>query len=61
MFSCPVGRNPKANISWLRESEVSGRPICSGERLEARESGCYTCAASNSVDNQSASSSACRC
>ncbi|XP_074634757.1 neurotrimin-like isoform X3 [Acropora palmata] len=48
-FSCPVDGNPKPNISWYRGSEVSETPIFSGEKLEARESGCYTCVASNSV------------
>ncbi|XP_015749570.1 PREDICTED: protein CEPU-1-like [Acropora digitifera] len=48
-FSCPVVGNPKPNISWYRGSEVSETQIFSGEKLEARESGCYTCVASNSV------------
>lgn len=46
-FSCPVDGNPKPNISWY--SEVSETPIFSGEKLKARESGCYTCVASNSL------------
>ncbi|XP_067030294.1 opioid-binding protein/cell adhesion molecule-like isoform X2 [Acropora muricata] len=50
-FSCPVDGNPKPNITWYRSSEVSETPIFSGEKLEARESGCYTCVASNSVGN----------
>lgn len=48
-FFCPVDGNPKPNISWYRGSEVRGRPILSGEKLEARVSGCYTCVASNSL------------
>ena len=48
-FSCSVDGNPKPNISWYRGSEVSGRQIFSVEKLEAIESGCYTCGASNSV------------
>ena len=48
-FSCPVDGNPQPNITWYRGSEVSETPIFSGEKLEARESGCYTCVASNSV------------
>lgn len=46
-FCCPVDGNPKPNISWY--SEVSETPIFSGEKLKARESGCYTCVASNSL------------
>ena len=48
-FSCSVDENLRPNISWYRGSEVSGRHIFSAEKLEAIESGCYTCAASNSV------------
>ena len=48
-FSCPVDGNPKPNITWYRGSEDSGKPICHEEKLEARESGCYICVASNSV------------
>lgn len=35
------GWNPKPNISWYRGCKVTKRQICSGEKLEARESGCY--------------------
>ena len=48
-FSCPVDGNPKPNITWYRDSEVSGKPICYEEKFEARESGCYNCTASNSL------------
>ena len=48
-FFCPVDGNPKPNISWYKGSELSGSPIFSGEKLEARGSGCYTCVASNSL------------
>ncbi|XP_015774661.1 PREDICTED: cell adhesion molecule-related/down-regulated by oncogenes-like [Acropora digitifera] len=48
-FSCPVDGNPQPNITWYRGSECSGKPVCYEKELEARESGCYTCVASNSV------------
>ena len=48
-FSCPVDGNPQPNITWYRSSEDSGKPICYEKELEARESGCYTCVASNSL------------
>lgn len=48
-FSCPVDGIPKPNVTWYRGSGVSGMPIFIGERLEARDTGCYTCAASNSL------------
>ncbi|XP_015774656.1 PREDICTED: limbic system-associated membrane protein-like isoform X3 [Acropora digitifera] len=48
-FSCPVDGIPKPNITWYRGREVSGTPIFIGEKLEARDTGCYTCAASNSL------------
>ena len=48
-LSCPVDGNPEPNISWYKGSEVSETPVFRGEKLEARESGCYTCFASNSL------------
>ena len=47
-FSCPVDGIPKPNITWYRGSDISGMPIFIGEKLEARDTGCYTCVASNS-------------
>ncbi|XP_067053552.1 uncharacterized protein [Acropora muricata] len=49
MLSCPVDGNPKPNIKWYNGSEPSGDPISFEEQLEAREPGCYTCVASNSL------------
>ena len=46
-FTCPVDGNPEPNIEWY--SEKTGRKISSGKELEARETGCYTCVASNSL------------
>ena len=46
-FSCPVDGNPKPNITWYMDSEVSERPIFSGENWTAGVTGCYTCIASN--------------
>lgn len=51
-LSCPVDGNPKPNVSWYRGSEVSGKPISREDKLQARESECYTCAASNSLGKQ---------
>ena len=48
-FICSVDGSPKPTISWYRGSEVSVTQIFSAEKLQAIESGCYTCAASNSV------------
>ena len=47
IFTCPVDGNPEPNIEWYHEK--TGKKISSGKQLEARESGCYTCAASNSL------------
>ena len=47
MFTCPVDGNPKPNIDWYNEK--TGVKISSGKQLEAKESGCYTCVASNSL------------
>ena len=47
MFTCPVDGNPKPNIEWYNEK--TGEKISSGKQLEVRESGCYTCVASNSL------------
>ncbi|XP_074634715.1 intercellular adhesion molecule 5-like isoform X3 [Acropora palmata] len=46
-FTCPVDGNPEPNIEWY--SEKTGRKISSGKELEATETGCYTCVASNSL------------
>ena len=46
-FSCPVTGNPAPNIKWYKASELSGAPISNEKELEARETGCYTCLASN--------------
>ncbi|XP_015773516.1 PREDICTED: hemicentin-1-like isoform X3 [Acropora digitifera] len=51
-LSCPVDGNPKPNVSWYRGSEVRGMPISREEKLQAGESGCYTCAASNYLGKQ---------
>ncbi|XP_015777420.1 PREDICTED: protein CEPU-1-like isoform X2 [Acropora digitifera] len=48
-FSCPVDGVPEPNITWYRGSEVKGTPIFIGEKLEASDTGCYTCVASNSL------------
>ena len=47
MFSCPVDGNPEPEIEWY--SEKSGRKISCGRQLEEKESGCYTCVASNTI------------
>ncbi|XP_044180515.1 immunoglobulin superfamily member 10-like [Acropora millepora] len=47
MFSCPVDGNPEPNITWYNEK--TGRSISSGKQLEAKEGGCYTCVARNTV------------
>ena len=46
-FSCPVDGNPEPNIEWY--SEKTGRKISSERQVEVKESGCYTCVASNSI------------
>ncbi|XP_067030240.1 fibroblast growth factor receptor 2-like isoform X4 [Acropora muricata] len=46
-FTCPVDGNPEPRIEWYNNK--TGRKISSGKQLEARESGCYTCVASNSL------------
>ena len=47
MFTCPVDGNPQPNIEWYNEK--TGLKVSIGKQLEARESGCYTCVASNSL------------
>ena len=47
VFSCPVDGNPEPEIEWY--SEKSGRKISCGRQLEEKESGCYTCVASNTI------------
>ncbi|XP_067052294.1 fibroblast growth factor receptor 2-like isoform X2 [Acropora muricata] len=47
IFTCPVDGNPEPTIEWY--DEKTGIKISSGKHLEARESGCYTCTASNSL------------
>ena len=46
-FSCPVNGNPEPNIEWY--SEKTGRRISCEKQVEVKESGCYTCVASNSI------------
>ena len=46
-FTCPVDGNPEPGIEWY--SKNSGRILSNGKQLEARESGCYTCVASNNI------------
>ena len=46
-FTCPVDGNPEPRIEWYNNK--TGRKISIGKQLEARESGCYTCVASNSL------------
>lgn len=48
-FSCPFAGNPAPNIKWYKGSEVNGAPISNEKEFEARESGCYTCVANNSL------------
>ncbi|XP_044171380.1 limbic system-associated membrane protein-like [Acropora millepora] len=48
-LSCPVDGIPKPNITWYRGNDANGSPIFIGVKLEAREAGCYTCVASNSL------------
>lgn len=47
ILTCPVDGNPEPKIEWY--DEKTGIKISSGKHLEARESGCYTCTASNSL------------
>lgn len=46
-FSCPVDGNPEPEIEWYKEK--TGRKISCERQVEVKESGCYTCVASNSV------------
>ncbi|XP_067029817.1 fibroblast growth factor receptor 3-like isoform X4 [Acropora muricata] len=46
-LTCPVDGNPEPKIEWYNKK--TGRKITSGNQLEPRESGCYTCVASNSL------------
>lgn len=48
-FSCPVDGNPDPTVIWYKGSEGGGKIILSGKELEAREAGCYTCVAKNSL------------
>ncbi|XP_068686985.1 fibroblast growth factor receptor 3-like [Montipora foliosa] len=49
LFSCPVDGNPEPTITWYIGSEAGGPVISNKKQLEAGESGCYTCSASNSL------------
>lgn len=48
-FSCPVVGNPKPTIVWYKGIRGGGEIIYSGTEFEAREAGCYTCVAKNSL------------
>ena len=48
-FSCPVDGNPEPNITWYKGSDVTEPGISNAKQLEATETGCYTCSASNSL------------
>ena len=48
-FTCSVDGNPEPNIKWYKGSDLSGDPISNEKHVEARETGCYTCVASNSL------------
>ncbi|XP_067029803.1 protein CEPU-1-like isoform X1 [Acropora muricata] len=47
-FSCPVDGIPKPSITWYRGGDIRGMIIFTGDKLEARDTGCYTCVARNS-------------
>ena len=47
-FSCPVDGIPKPSITWYRAGDMRGMIIFTGDKLEARDTGCYTCVARNS-------------
>ncbi|XP_068733594.1 immunoglobulin superfamily member 10-like [Montipora capricornis] len=49
LFSCLVDGNPEPNITWYKGSKAGGTVISIAKQLEARETGCYTCSASNSL------------
>ncbi|XP_068686466.1 uncharacterized protein [Montipora foliosa] len=49
LFSCLVHGNPEPNITWYKGSKAGGTVISIAKQLEARETGCYTCSASNSL------------
>ena len=48
-FSCAVDGNPKPTIMWYNGIRGGGKIIYSGKEFEAREAGCYTCVAKNSL------------
>ena len=47
LFSCPVDGNPEPEVAWYKGTDVNGRVISNAKQLEATETGCYTCSASN--------------
>ena len=48
-FSCRVYGNPEPTIIWYKGIRGGGKIIYSGKEFEAREAGCYTCVAKNSL------------
>ena len=58
-YPCPVDGKPQPTITWYSGREPSLPPLLHGENLElpvpeSRDSGWYTCFASNSLGNATA-------
>ncbi|XP_068686490.1 hemicentin-1-like [Montipora foliosa] len=49
LFSCSVDGNPEPTITWYKGDDVIEQEMPNAKQLEARETGCYTCSASNSL------------